>query len=598
MSILNVDKIQPIGGGSTITVDATDIQASTGTIRASTFSGDVSATGIGVTSLSVAGITTFSDNVKISSNKKLTFNNPGFEIYHNNANAYLDNNVGHLYIRNDVDGDTGSNIYIQAKSGENGVSVGNDGAVVLFYDNNAKLQTTNTGTYTTGIGTFTDKISVTGSQNSMLTNNQLIFDRAGTSYIDNSNNSGALSFRIGSSYTVGLFIESDGTVAIPSKLVHLGDTNTFMEFGADTITFDTNGSERLRIDNQGSVIIATGTVTSFGGGNTKLQVRGASSVISDGAQIFDIASTAASNGGTRLAFGVNEDNFTWIRSYESAVGGRDMVFATPNEALRIDTAGRLSLGVNASPGSYPVGSQARQVQAEIKGGISGNNYHHGSLALNCINNNANLHLVRSDNNQNANIGLGNISFSGYDGSDFHVAAQISGIRDAAGGNNDVPGRLVFLTTADGASQPTERLRITSRGYREIRNYHYGPYAFTNDSWKSAFTIGDPGDGKHTTVKFILTIEDVNYRQGFWQGEFVIWSSNSNGAPGVSHIYKKIWDNVGSTNWSGGTVSYQMSGGAFQFKADNGHNDANGNAYIHVLDVIGDIDGSTVATISA
>ena len=58
MSILNVDKIQPIGGGSTITVDATDIQASTGTIRASTFSGDVSATGIGVTSLNVAGVVT------------------------------------------------------------------------------------------------------------------------------------------------------------------------------------------------------------------------------------------------------------------------------------------------------------------------------------------------------------------------------------------------------------------------------------------------------------------------------------------------------------------------------------------------------------
>ena len=59
MSILNVDKIQPIGGGSTITVDATDIQASTGTIRASTFSGDISATGIGVTSLNVAGVSTF-----------------------------------------------------------------------------------------------------------------------------------------------------------------------------------------------------------------------------------------------------------------------------------------------------------------------------------------------------------------------------------------------------------------------------------------------------------------------------------------------------------------------------------------------------------
>ncbi len=65
MSILNVDKIQPVGGGSTITVDATDIQASTGTIRASTFSGDVSATGIGVTSLNITGITTFSNATTI-----------------------------------------------------------------------------------------------------------------------------------------------------------------------------------------------------------------------------------------------------------------------------------------------------------------------------------------------------------------------------------------------------------------------------------------------------------------------------------------------------------------------------------------------------
>ena len=39
MSILNVDKIQPIGGGSTITVDATDIQATSSTITASSFSG-------------------------------------------------------------------------------------------------------------------------------------------------------------------------------------------------------------------------------------------------------------------------------------------------------------------------------------------------------------------------------------------------------------------------------------------------------------------------------------------------------------------------------------------------------------------------------
>ena len=48
MSILNVDKVQPIGGGSTITVDATDIQATSATITASKFvgSGDLSITGV------------------------------------------------------------------------------------------------------------------------------------------------------------------------------------------------------------------------------------------------------------------------------------------------------------------------------------------------------------------------------------------------------------------------------------------------------------------------------------------------------------------------------------------------------------------------
>ena len=44
MSILNVDKIQPIGGGSTITVDATDIQATSATITASSFVGSITGT--------------------------------------------------------------------------------------------------------------------------------------------------------------------------------------------------------------------------------------------------------------------------------------------------------------------------------------------------------------------------------------------------------------------------------------------------------------------------------------------------------------------------------------------------------------------------
>ena len=60
--------------------------------------------------------------------------------------------------------------------------------------------------------------------------------------------------------------------------------------------------------------------------------------------------------------------------------------------------------------------------------------------------------------------LGSISFSGSDGTDLNTrAAQIECRVDGTPGANDMPGRLVFSTTADGASSPTERMRITQNG---------------------------------------------------------------------------------------------------------------------------------------
>ena len=52
---------------------------------------------------------------------------------------------------------------------------------------------------------------------------------------------------------------------------------------------------------------------------------------------------------------------------------------------------------------------------------------------------------------------------GYDGAAFVQAASISSLVDGTPGTNDMPGRLVFSTTADGASSPTERMRINSSG---------------------------------------------------------------------------------------------------------------------------------------
>ena len=59
--------------------------------------------------------------------------------------------------------------------------------------------------------------------------------------------------------------------------------------------------------------------------------------------------------------------------------------------------------------------------------------------------------------------IGNFDFAASDGTIFTTAARISAAVDGTPGTNDMPGRLVFSTTADGASSPTERMRITSSG---------------------------------------------------------------------------------------------------------------------------------------
>jgi hypothetical protein len=59
--------------------------------------------------------------------------------------------------------------------------------------------------------------------------------------------------------------------------------------------------------------------------------------------------------------------------------------------------------------------------------------------------------------------LGNIVFAGDDGTNFVVGATILAEVDGTPGTSDMPGRLVFSTTADGASTVTERMRIDSAG---------------------------------------------------------------------------------------------------------------------------------------
>jgi hypothetical protein len=59
--------------------------------------------------------------------------------------------------------------------------------------------------------------------------------------------------------------------------------------------------------------------------------------------------------------------------------------------------------------------------------------------------------------------VGTIEFLGADGTSYVRASEITSAVDGTPGTNDMPGRLVFSTTADGSASPTERMRIDSAG---------------------------------------------------------------------------------------------------------------------------------------
>jgi hypothetical protein len=78
----------------------------------------------------------------------------------------------------------------------------------------------------------------------------------------------------------GLTVVDDLTIS--DKIIHAGDTNTAIRFpAADTIAFETNGSERARIDSSGNVGIGTSSPA------TKLHVSGTIRS-STGADVFDL----------------------------------------------------------------------------------------------------------------------------------------------------------------------------------------------------------------------------------------------------------------------------------------------------------------------
>ena len=90
--------------------------------------------------------------------------------------------------------------------------------------NNYVVTATGTANTLQGESTLTydgSKLEITGSQNSYLNNNILSFDRAGYSYIDQTSDSGSLVFRVTSSYSNALRIDSSAQAIFSPSGTHI-----------------------------------------------------------------------------------------------------------------------------------------------------------------------------------------------------------------------------------------------------------------------------------------------------------------------------------------------------------------------------------------
>ena len=151
------------------------------------------------------------------------------------------------------------------------------------------------------------------------------------------------------------------------------------------------------------------------------------------------------------------------------------------EKVRIDSSGRLLIGATSARtkwnNSGSIGANILQVERAGNANaaaISITANSGTSSPANAVGSAARLLLGRTRGTSvGSNTGiangdvLGDVSFQGMDGSEFVEAASIQAFVDGVPSANDMPGRLVFYTTANSAAAGSERMRITNTGIISI-----------------------------------------------------------------------------------------------------------------------------------
>ena len=141
------------------------------------------------------------------------------------------------------------------------------------------------------------------------------------------------------------------------------------------------------------------------------------------------------------------------------------------ERMRIDSSGRLLVGTSSARSKFYAGNATFTPAFQVERAAN-TNERGTSFVYNSNNNECPIVILGKSRGtsvgsftvvQNGDL-IGRLSFQGADGTNLVEGATIDAFVDGAPGSNDLPTALRFSITADGASSPTERMRINKDGY--------------------------------------------------------------------------------------------------------------------------------------
>jgi hypothetical protein len=247
----------------------------------------------------------------------------------------------------------------------------------------------------------------------------------------------------GSGVTTKMTLTPGGSLGIGSTLA--GNANNRLLVRSDSASAISN-----------VLLLSNGPVDNNAGQGVRINLSGVSEANSNIRYAYIEAANQTSGNDHYLAFGTNS------------------AAATPTERARIDSSGRLLVGTSTSRSvNIPYGSSGQFTSTDPylfqveSAGFAG-----ASFITNRSADAGGSYLVLGRSRGSSPGGttivangdnLGTVCFNGSDGATLLTGAAIRCDVDGTPGTNDLPSRLVFSTTADGASSPTERMRITNDG---------------------------------------------------------------------------------------------------------------------------------------